>query len=417
MSPGAPPSTASRRRKRRRTLAPEVLLLGEGELDDFVPLLHELGMEPRHTTLAETVERTERASLLVASASMALALGRQWDASDTAHTSIAVTRSSSRTLGAFLRRGGFDYRVRLPVHPGALRLLLLGVLHRGDERRGAVRLPAGCEVTWRRGWRRRRGTLLELSRGGARLLAIQAAPVGTKVDIVLPSGLGGWLPLRLPGRVRRLVSPGPDCEGSTLAIVFDRLKPRAKERLECVLAELMEGPVPLPSRERRDPEHPRPWERDTEEFPIPDLLESDPQERRSARRSPFAQEVVQLDDVTRGVRAVLVGCDLSAGGLRIEPHPEIGVGDLLKLAIYDRVRGKPLVVLASVVRDDGPRGLGLRFDGVEAETTARIEQMIASEPVVQDLAKPEADAGHVILAEILDDEPGEPGEPDVPSPA
>jgi hypothetical protein len=118
--------------------------------------------------------------------------------------------------------------------------------------------------------------------------------------------------------------------------------------------------------------------------------------------------VLRLDDVTRRVRQVLIGCDLSTGGLRVEPHPGIDVGDLLKLAIFDRVHGEPLVVLASVVQNYGPRGLGLRFDGLEPETTARIEQMIGGEPLVEDLAMPEEAAGRVIVAEILDKKPSEP---------
>ena len=389
-------------------MLPEVLLLHEGELDEFVPLFRELGVEPQRTTLAETLESTEPVSLLVASAPMALALGQQSDASKAANASIAVAQSSSRILGTLLRRAGFNYRVRLPVHPGALRLLLLGVLYRGNERRESMRLPAGCDVTWRSGWQRRRGTLLELSRGGARLLTTEPAPVGARVRIVLPREFGGWLPLQLEGRVRRIVPRYPGCEGTTLAVVFGGLKPRVREQLESALAKLIEGPVSLPSGNRRDSQNPETEERNTDELAIPDEREATPQERRSAPRSAFAQEVLRLDDITRRVRQVLIGCDLSTGGLRVEPHPGIDVGDLLKLAIFDRVHGEPLVVLASVVHDYGSRGLGLRFDGLEPETTARIEQMIGGEPLVEDLAMPEEAAGRVVVAEILDEEPSEP---------
>ena len=46
---------------------------------------------------------------------------------------IVVVNEDSTTLRSRLRSAGFDFLVRRPVHPEALRLLLLRVLYRGDH--------------------------------------------------------------------------------------------------------------------------------------------------------------------------------------------------------------------------------------------------------------------------------------------
>jgi hypothetical protein len=88
--------------------------------------------------------------------------------------------------------------------------------------------------------------------------------------------------------------------------------------------------------------------------------------------------VVVLEDGSEQVRQVLVGRDLSAGGVGVEPHPSLALGDPLRLAIFDTSFRVPFTVKAEVIRDDGQRGLGLRFAKPEAETSQRIGKLVST---------------------------------------
>ena len=99
---------------------------------------------------------------------------------------------------------------------------------------------------------------------------------------------------------------------------------------------------------------------------------------------------------------VLVGRDLSTGGMRIEPLPGIEVGDRLHLAIYDSPGGAPFLVWATVSRDDGSNGLGLVFDPVEAALARRLESLVGSLPSVEDLHDGELESMGTVISEILE---------------
>ena len=64
---------------------------------------------------------------------------------------IAILDGESRTVCALLRRSSFEMIVRRPVHPAALRLLLLHALYRGPEKRRTPRVSVGAPVTPARG--------------------------------------------------------------------------------------------------------------------------------------------------------------------------------------------------------------------------------------------------------------------------
>jgi hypothetical protein len=102
------------------------------------------------------------------------------------------------------------------------------------------------------------------------------------------------------------------------------------------------------------------------------------------------------------VEHVLVGRDLSVGGLRVDAHPGLAVGRRLRLAIYDAASLAPLVVDAWVVRDDGPRGVVMRFAGVIGDTLRRLRQLVAQLPALEELSAGSSPHG-VVVAEILHD--------------
>ena len=98
---------------------------------------------------------------------------------------------------------------------------------------------------------------------------------------------------------------------------------------------------------------------------------------------------------------MLMGRDLSVGGMRVEPHPELEMGKTLQLAIYGAPREEPFLVRATVVRNDGDEGVGLSFDQIEGSVAARLESLVAGLPSVESLRGGETDALGSIVSRIL----------------
>ena len=71
---------------------------------------------------------------------------------------------------------------------------------------------------------------------------------------------------------------------------------------------------------------------------------------------------------------VLVGRDLSAGGMYVEPHPDLKRGDRLTLALHTG-REQRLLVEAEVVRKE-TEGLALRFRDGNPVLADQIEAVI-----------------------------------------
>jgi hypothetical protein len=118
---------------------------------------------------------------------------------------------------------------------------------------------------------------------------------------------------------------------------------------------------------------------------------------------PHRQEVVALEPELARVRHTLLGIDLSAGGIRVEPHPELAVGDRLRIAIYDAGSSATLVLDAEATRDEGPRGVVLRFRNVPEEIEAQIERITGAAPQIESAGAAE---GHgVVVAEMLSLQP------------
>jgi hypothetical protein len=100
---------------------------------------------------------------------------------------------------------------------------------------------------------------------------------------------------------------------------------------------------------------------------------------------------------------VLLGRDLSLGGMRVEASPGVGVGDALRLALYAAPREEPLVVRARVVRDDGADGLALAFEEVAPRDAGRLESVVAKLPAVEALRDGEPAALGSVVSRILDE--------------
>jgi hypothetical protein len=295
---------------------------------------------------------------------------------------------------------GFDYLVRRPVHPEALRLLLLRALYRGHEQRAEPRLPVGTRVTWVSGLRPGRGTLLEISRRGCRLLASRGLAKGSRIVIHLPRELVGGVGLVLRGRIVRggETAPGPSSESTLLAVEFEPSGLLVRNRIGGLLRELAIGPPPL--RPEEVPAEAAPAVTPAPAAATPPKPAAPAAVHRQQRRSPVRLEVLAVDERAERVIHVFVGRDLSTGGLRVESHPAIALGDALRLAIYSAACNEPLLVDADVVRDDGELGFGLRFRDVAPAVAQRLESVVTSVSAeVLETGDPEPRG--VLVAEIL----------------
>jgi hypothetical protein len=147
-------------------------------------------------------------------------------------------------------------------------------------------------------------------------------------------------------------------------------------------------------------------EPETLEREVPDLAEQ-PGEIHAAgtdlRRDPrreLSRRIIALGDEAA---RVLIGRDVSSGGMRIEPTPGLGVGDILRVALHVRPDGQPLVVSARVRRDDGAGGLALRFTGLNEAARLCLEDMLVTLPAIVDSNDPDdPDAGSgMVVSEVI----------------
>jgi hypothetical protein len=208
--------------------------------------------------------------------------------------------------------------------------------------------------------------------------------------------------LTLRGRVQRSERRrGAAPDASTLVVLsFDPLSERTRERLEKLLEACLTGPPALSrAAEQTSPEA----RKSAPETTADDLAEATPRVPRRHPRAPFANEVVVLDERLQRARDVLFARDLSIGGVRVDSHPGLQVGDRFKLAIYDHASPDSVVVDAEVLRDDGDRGLALRFLEPSTRTARSIEKILERSGEIERCEAP-GDAHPVIVTEVVQEE-------------
>ena len=124
------------------------------------------------------------------------------------------------------------------------------------------------------------------------------------------------------------------------------------------------------------------------------------EERRTTARHPFGAKVPAFGN--RALR-VLVGRDLGMGGMRIEYHPDLEVGDRLNLAIYGAAGEEPFLVWGTISRSEGTDGIAVVFDPVHSVIAEKLEKLVATLPAVESLHDDETDAMGTVLTEILNE--------------
>lgn len=482
---------------------PRVLLLDDGELDDVQRILEDLEVDFGRVQGGAIAPNTPHPkALLMATPRRISSVSVIKDLPDGEDppVRVVVVDQDSKTLRDQLRRVGFDYLVRRPVHPEALRLLVMHSLYRGEEKRREPRVAVGLEISFQTGEIPRRATLVDLSTGGCRLISCFELEAGKRVLVTLPESLGAAESVTLEGRIlRSSYDKRIGEEGMySAAVRFENLSSEIRNELEWIIEDKVGGPPTMtdplnaapgaaaasPSAARAKPTYtvkrsnqrrptrrtllekdssvlrsdprsedaarptasnappdspvgqqgqplsvqvdvkmarterqaPKPVEKIATDEPGAEIAAQEPSaeieqnvtpepaasadDRRATPRHPYAAKVPAFG--TRALR-VLVGRDLSVGGMRIESNPDLEVGDRLHLAIYGDASEEPFLVWGTILRSDGRGGTAVVFDPVHPSIAKQLEALVASLPAVESLHDDEATAMGTVLTEILNE--------------
>jgi hypothetical protein len=242
----------------------------------------------------------------------------------------------------------------------------------------------GLPIRYRAGWLPRRALLRELSLRGASLIAAQRVAPGRRIALRIPDGP----PLALRGEVVRC---RPMASGQLeLGIAFDAHPGVPLQALRQLLDRYARGPASCAGAQA-------PAQEVVPAREAPAACPG-PADRRESARLPFARRVIAVgEDAPR----VLIGRDLSLGGMRVEPGAPLAPGQRLRLALHVRAGEIPLVVDAEVVRSDDA-GTGLRFAALSDASRSYLGKMLSALPA---LSAPLDGGGEErrVLAEVVVD--------------
>ena len=358
-------------------MAVSTLIIDDGELQDIRDTLQELGVEYRwlRSGPARDAKHESPARLFVATARYALQADPMAGQASLRPVCMAVLDDDARTVCTQLRERGFDYVLRRPVHPIALRLLLLRSLYRGDERRVSARAAIGIPTSYRATFRRRPALLADLSRSGCRFYGPKRLHADSEIRIQLPKEMTGGESVDLPGWVVRCE---PDPLGGAglpygVGLAFEPLPDAVDEELRVLLEARASGPQRLTADEAR-----RAWQEWSSQAAARRRSGSATVAQSGKRRTPrrlFRSRVAAVTQRDRALRT-LVGRNLSTGGMLVEPESNLRVGDRLTVGLFGKP-GQRLDVRAQVVRSDPEQGLALSFEAMPAEATRELEALVA----------------------------------------
>ena len=395
----------------------DLLLLHDGELADVKALAESLGAQVIEATVPDASIEWD---VLVTTARYAKSerLGRARAKS----VRIAVLDRNSRTLRTLMRRSGVDLVVRRPVHPTALRLLLVHSLYRGPERRSR-RVAVGAPVRFRAGLRRREAVLADLSLRGCLLLTRHGVRVGQGIVVWIPDPATDGRSFAVRGKIVRVLAgdePGFGVDfGKVARAIVPQLKAAVAAHLDGPAAGSRETVSPAIARAQAAPA-PTPDAGSTQPIGYRDTgsvrrevvrahtdfaggiasdaasAEEGDERRRASRHAYTGRRVVALGEQAA---RVLIGRDLSVGGMRVDRAPNLEPGQVLQLAIHVSAGETPLVVRAEILRDDGDRGFALRFCDLSTSAERYLTKMVGALPVLED----GGGQGHgLVVSEIID---------------
>jgi hypothetical protein len=126
-------------------------------------------------------------------------------------------------------------------------------------------------------------------------------------------------------------------------------------------------------------------------------------ERRRAPRHAYSRPVLAA---AGGAARILIGRDLSSGGMRVAPCANLSVGDALKLVIYGPAGRPPLVIRAVVLRDDADDGCVLHFENVVPKIAAELSEWMRLLPSFSSSTRGEVAALNSIVSEVVEEPEG-----------
>ena len=235
--------------------------------------------------------------------------------------------------GTAFPSGGWRARFRMASVP-------VPVAQAVAERRLGLRVPVDLTVRIYAGWHAFPATLTELSLTGCRLRCDHPVAADRPLWLWLPRGFGGRLPHLVRADVIRAdPEPGQATGMCEVALQFRLTLARTHRRLARALTDILSG-------------------------------ES---ERRRDERVPYRRRVIARgSDRPR----VLIGQDLSLGGMRINDTDDFPPGTEVQLALHAGGALAPLVVDARVVRNDGAGGAGLVFVELDEARREQLSKLI-----------------------------------------
>ena len=395
------------------TGAPKILLLHDGELADIAALLAELGAattERRGAPAPQDVETGWR--VVIASARRALELPAALLRGSAFR--IAVLDGESRSVRTLLKRASFELVVRRPVHPSALRLLLLHALYRGPEKRRTPRVSVGAPVYFRAGLRRHRAILAEISERGCRLLSSRRLSLGQTVTLQIPASLAGGRAFSLKGLVVRMLPAQIGAPG-VLTLDFESVRPPLRIRLRELVSTHSRGPSALEKAEAPAPHAPKPLEppaRAASEASSRELAPAAPVARPSApeREAETDEESEaapapprRLVHLSSEASRVVLAHSLSREGMRAAFSPRLARCRELELALHLEAGAPPLRVRAHVEPGEGETGPWLRFKDLSPAEAERLDQLLTGLWALSPEGAPEQS---LVVCEIVEPEPG-----------
>ena len=363
-----------------------VLVVDDGELQDIREMLAGLDVPYAEACGTDKTALSSELSLLVTNARHAL------DSDTAQHRSfihLVVYDDVSPALHKALHRSGCDLVLQRPVNPHTFRLLASQALYEGPERRTGRRVVLSAPVELRTDGQTRPATLLQLSLRGCGLSTQEAVKIGSEIQLTFPPELTGGDPLRASGPVLSVQERESGSGPHQIALAFRLLDVASRRVLNDIMERHGNGAELRPRRAAGPASAPAAGSANSRAKG----------ERRSAARKSYTQRVLAAG---AGISHMLIGRDLSSGGMRVRPEPDLELGDDIRLAVYSRP-GQPAIMLKAVVtRDEGDDGLVLRFHDVPTSIAARLEQIVAELPTLptEGPDAPPAQPG-VVVSEIL----------------
>ncbi len=375
--------------------APSVLLLDDAELERARAALVRLGADFVHVHAPELSGGMPKPrDLLVTNWRRALELPKfECSKQEPPNPTWVCFHDQDFTLAGrkYLRALGAHFLVHTQIDAESLRLLFGQLLYRGQERRGTLRLPIGCEIRYRTGLGSQKAALVDLSAESCRIVSADELQPDTPVTLELPAELFDGTPVELSGSALRCApyEPRSQAPGFSVVIAFQPLEPQARKQLEDVLDGRGLGAWVAPL-ECVDEPGPEIW------------LEELADERRGHPRRAYQRRVVAFSP--EAPEQIVLGHDLSPKGVRIQRRAGLELGSRITLALYGRSREEPVVVDAKLVADHGESGMGLEFVSLTPEQKQELEKLIAHLPPLESLQDGRPDGESLVISRLVSSE-------------